>query len=475
MRIGIAILSLLLIVSGVVWGYQCGPQPACAVVYPGSVVFVGKFLDPGVEWSMGSERPARLVVVEHFAGLDAGEDEVRIEGILPWIDPTGLWLISAVRKKDNPALQIDICGNTGPLADHQEELDYLRRRGRGETATRIFGSVRAFFDPLDGVEVVATAPGGHEYRTTSNSRADYDLAHVAPGEYSMRLELSNSQRQYYRPVTPYRWAEVDLPGDRAEVNVARGSCVSSDFVLDHDGEVSGRLIGDDDGPAEGVEVNLVQTEDDKLRDRDQTVVSGVEGIFRFLGVNPGRYRLGVNIRAYVQTGPYPPTYYSGESNQLEAQVVEVNRAEKVGGLEIRLPPRRAERIILVTVVDSDGNPVEGASIADAPTGSGRVRDYNSLRAAQTTDASGRVTLVAASGVRYALFAAKQTDHSDLSLLASRAVVIPPGKQTSTIRLVMDLDLDLEMVDIHCEDEILLDDSSAVSTATCDKLPIEQPE
>jgi len=470
MRLAATVLTLLLGVGGTAWSTQCGPQPACAVVYPGSVVFVGRFLDPGVEWSMGQERPARLEVVEHFAGPDLGEEEIRIEGILPWINPKGLWLISAVRKKDSRAIQIDICGNTGPLAEHQEELDYLRRRRRGETATLISGSVEVFNEPIGGVEVVASGTDGLEYRTMSNSLGEYEFSHVAPGDYSMRLELSDPQSKLYRPIPPVSWEDIELAGDLARLGVARGSCAYASFALAHDGEISGRLFEENGDSASGVSVQLRSAEEEVYLQRDKSVESDREGSFRFVGVNSGEYRLGVNINKFDRRGLYRTTYYPDVAAQDEAQVIEVGKAEKVRGLELHLPPRRAERMIKITVVDPEGHPVEGARIVDAPTGV-HSDAYYSVRPTQKTDAQGRAETTVAAGFRYAIVALRRPNFTEEEPIASRGLVIPPGRKPVSVRLVMDRDA----ADIDCGDDMFLDDAIARGTATCDNLPAEEQE
>ena len=467
MRLGLALLAFLLAGSKAALGWACGPQPACAVVRPESVVFVGRFLDPGAEWSVGRpERPARLEVVEQFAGLDAGEDEVRIEGILPWINPTGLWLISAVRKKDSRTIQIDICGNTGPLTERQEELDYLQRRSRGETISRISGSVEVFGEPLGGVEVVAVTPSGIEYRTTTDALGDYELTHVAPGEHSMHLELSDSQTELYRPVPPNPWEDIELPGDRAELGVAQGSCAYASFALAHDGEISGRLFEVNGDPAGGVPVQLRSVADRAGLWRDKSLETDSSGTFRFVGVNPGRYRLGVNINKYDRRAPYRTTYYPDVASEDEAQVVQLGEAEKVEGLELKLPPRHAERRIEITVVDTEGRPIEGASIANAPTGD-HADAYHSLGSSQQTDSNGQITLKAAAGLRYAIAALKRAGEGEL--LASSGLVIPPGKQGLRLRLVLNHD----SAKIDCGDDVLINDGISAGTLDCGKLPVER--
>lgn len=474
MLLAVTVLTLFLGVGGTAWGTQCGPQPACAVVRPESVVFVGRFLDPGSEWSAGRpERPARLEVVEDFAGLDPDEDEVRIEGILPWINPQGLWLITAVRKKENRAFRIDFCGNTGPLTDHQEELDYLRRRSRGETITRISGSVEVFGEPLGGVEVIATTPGGLEYRTTSNAQGDYELTHVAPGEYSMRLELSETQGKLYHPAHPNPWEGIELPGDQAEPEVAPGSCAGVFFELDHNGEVSGRLLEDNGEPASRVPVQLVSAEDVTDVWVARSGVSDIDGSFRLAGVNPGRYWLGVNINRYDEynrSAPYRAIYHPGVATEEEAQVIEITEAEKVQGLELKLPPRRTPRFIEITVVGPDGTPIEGANIADAPTGD-HDDAYYSVSSTAKTDSEGRIEIKAAAGLRYAIVALKGPEGANGQIVNSRGLVIPPGVKPLTILLTMERGA----AAIDCGDDSFLDDTTAGGTATCDKLPAEERE
>ena len=466
MRLGLAFAAFLALGVRIGWGTQCGPQPACAVVRPGSVVFVGRFLDPGVEVSVGPERPARLEVVEQFAGLDPDEREVRIEGILPWINPQGLWLITAVRTKDSRAIQIDICGNIGPLAEHQEEIDYLRRRSRGETVTLIRGSVEVFGGPISGVEVVATAAGGLEYRATTGAGGKYELSYVAPGDYSIQLDLSEAQADLYRPAPPDPFQGIELPGDRAELGVAQGSCAGAYFDLDHNGEVSGRLLEVDGQPAGGVPVQLRSVEGEFGVRHNRSVESDREGGFRFVGVNPGRYRFGVNIDKFDRRAPYRVTYYPKGTTVDDARILEIGEAEKVQGLELTLPPRHGPRFIEITVVDQDGNPVEGAQIADAPTGHNRDA-YYLLGSSQETDSNGRVELRAATGMRYAIAALKTTD--DGELLASRGLVIPPGEWGLTLRLVLNHD----SAKIDCGPDVLIDDGISRGTPNCGKLPLER--
>jgi hypothetical protein len=104
---------------------------------------------------------------------------------------------------------------------------------------------------------------------------------------------------------------------------------------------------------------------------------------------PGRYVLGVYLNDAAKTKdeyPVPRTYFPA-GDAASARVIALGDAQRVSGLEFRLPPRLVVRSVVGTVVWPDGKPVARAEvrIKDAESG-----DSVSWRV--ETDAQGRFTV-----------------------------------------------------------------------------------
>jgi hypothetical protein len=468
MRQGIPTAFLLALLASVrpmdLPAYQCGPQPPCSVVRPDTVVFVGNVLDPGVDPSLGRERPAVLEVVEPFAGLDPKTRFVEIVGIKPWEKVQGLWLVTAVRLEGGQQMQIDFCGNLGPVDTMQAELDYLRRRARGEAPTRIYGSAQVFFDGAAGFEIVAKSDGG-EYRTRTRPDGTFEFPSVLPGVYELRLVIPPAERHLYRPVPPDRWEGIEQPGDRNEVEVLPGTCAGSGFELDYNGSVSGTAIHEDGEPAADIALQLDPVDDDKLSRRRRTVKTDAQGQFTFEGVNPGRYRLGVNILPYPRNEPYPVTYFPKGSEAPYAEVLSLAKLQSIDSLRFVLPNPMGRRTIDVVVVDSKGEPVQGANLANVPA---TREHFHDLPTSSKTDDKGRISIQAVAAVRYAFMAGKGGPKAGDEILSSGAVVIPPGTQPVSVRLTLEEDPD--SVSIHCEWDAVQETLIAEKSRYCEVVP-----
>ncbi len=122
------------------WGTSCAPMPPCASVWPGTILFVGIVIDPGVESGSGREpiQEARISVHEIFEGLplETKETVVTTNG---WRLERGAQYFFETGRGDNGSLYPTICGHSGEVTGPWvgDFLSFLRERAKGETVTSL--------------------------------------------------------------------------------------------------------------------------------------------------------------------------------------------------------------------------------------------------------------------------------------------------------------------------------------------------
>jgi hypothetical protein len=164
------------------------------------------------------------------------------------------------------------------------------------------------------------------------------------------------------------------PGRR--IRVADAAAVERiDFVLPAASAMSGRVIDENGDPVEGAAVSVYTMT--IVQGRRRLIASGAErrtddlGRFRLFNVDPGEY---VIAAAAATTGAqrlpgYAPVYFPGATSLSDAEVVTVKSGEDVTSLDLRVTPGRAAKVSGV-VLDSMGQPLDGALLLDASRRSG---------------------------------------------------------------------------------------------------------
>jgi len=293
-------------------------------------------------------------------------------------------------------LRTSACLGSLRLDIAQEDLQFARRVARGGAASFLFGSANA---KLAGVEILASGQG-KQYRAVTDSEGNFKISPVAAGKYEVRATHAGyvSEEAFYT-------GEVHDKGC-AEVNVN----------LRTDSRISGTLRDSTGAPAPNIEAQLAELDEDGKLGLQGTVVSDEAGRFEFTKLAPGNYILGVNlddgpsVRAPFPTARYPVP-------------ISLSEGQKLSNIDLRLPPRLAERTIHVQAMWPDGRAADEVQL-EGDCQWGRLE----------TDADGRASFQILLEQKCSVWAKARISPGEYA--RSNTVVIPPGEHVAAVALVL---------------------------------------
>jgi 5-hydroxyisourate hydrolase-like protein (transthyretin family) len=363
-----------------------------------------------------TRRLVRLSVEQPMRGIEAAEAEVATGwggGDCGYPFKRGeRYVVYADRDEKDGRLYTGICTRTRPLAEAEEDFAFVRALGAAEPAGTVFGQVfkrnyewkegEPWHKPVADVEVRVGGGGdaGGESKTDArelktDAQGRFRAEGLAPGKYKVTMKVP--------PGLIWGGGEgEDKPTLVHEVEVAARGCAQSDFHLESDTRIAGRVLDPLGRPLANLPVQLRGALSD-TRNLNQFYYekTDAEGRFEFRAVVPGAYLLGVRILSTRgENVPYPRTYFPGTAARESAGVVQVKEGEHRGGLELRMPPPLAEYEVTGTVVYEDGRPAPGATVYLDQMEEGRTGDSRNVQA----DERGRFTLKAYEGLNYKMSA-----------------------------------------------------------------------
>lgn len=232
--------------------------------------------------------------------------------------------------RNGKPLVLDYYGNDSrPVADVQEKIETLRRlQNIGD-----LGILRGYVQRREGPRWLIQAeavPNAHvvarrtsdntQFVATTDADGRYEFQPVPLGKYKLTVDLTDAPH-----------------AADGELDVSRGACWNLIFALPEktDGVVSGH-IGSPDGKPFVVHpwVQLVSMDDEGFR----SAYVDANGDFEVKGVKPGRYLVGVGIKAGTGGRDVPsPIYYPGVWTKEQASIVDLRPAEKRTHIDFELP------------------------------------------------------------------------------------------------------------------------------------------
>lgn len=389
-----------------------GNRAPCQDYWRADAVFVGvavgesKFtVDEGSY--KHTQRLVRLAVEQPLRGVEAAEVEVATG----WgggdcgyqFQRGGRYVVYANRGEKDGRLYTGICMRTRTLAEAEEDLAYFRGLGAAEPTGTVFGEVhrRNYFWkegdltilPVADAEIkVEGADVSRELKTDAGGR--FRVGGLAPGKYRVMMKVP--------PGLFYETGEGEKRTVVHELEVAARGCAQSDFYLESDTRVAGRVLEASGRPAANIPLQMRGAPSDARNINTFLYAkTDAEGRFEFKAVPPGEYLLGVRLLGSVgQPLPYPRTYFPGTPSRDAAGVVRVKEGERLGDLEMRLPAPLEEYEVTGTVVWEDGRPAPGASVYVNQTDDDRTGDSRNVQA----DERGRFVVKVYEGMNYRMSA-----------------------------------------------------------------------
>jgi hypothetical protein len=293
------------------------------------------------------------------------------------------YLVYSYRNKsDQKKLMTSICTRTRPIAQAQEDLEYLNGLLKASPKSRIYGEVLNYSQrgepaqrtTYEGVAVTVEG-GGKSYSTKTDQDGKYSVSGLAEGDYKVRIS----------PPKGF----TDWTNER-EVKVTRYGCAQALFHLRIDGRISGKVVDANGAPLSNAYINLYAADRKRAHDGySEGVASKEDGRYEFKAVPAGNYKLKVVYSGRPEDlKPFPPLDYSG--------VVSLGQSARVEGVDFQFPVL-TERTVEGALFWPDGKPAAKVELICSMEG-GRIRAPIKL------DEQGRFSFKGYEGVELVLFA-----------------------------------------------------------------------
>jgi 5-hydroxyisourate hydrolase-like protein (transthyretin family) len=353
-----------------------------------------------------TERQVRVAITQAFRGIEGGQTEV-ITGLGGGDCGYGFelgksYLIYAFRSERDGKFHTSICTRTRPIGDSDDDIAFINSLATAEPGATIFGQVakrnyywkegEKWYKPVPDAEVTIEGHG-EKRELKSDAEGNFRVSGFQPGSYKVLLKL---------PPGLLRNSYVKDEGARVvenEVSVVARGCAQSDFHLESDSRVTGRVVDPSGQPIADLRLDMRGADaDNRNINVFLSTQTNQDGTFEFKVVAPGDYRLGFRILNSQSTMnvPYPRTYYPGVTSKAAARVITVKEGVRLHELEFQMPAALQEYQVEGQVVWSDGKQAPGVSIYLSLMEDGEMSEFSSLRA----DAEGRFKLKIFEGLQY---------------------------------------------------------------------------
>jgi 5-hydroxyisourate hydrolase-like protein (transthyretin family) len=327
-------------------------------------------------------------------------------------------------------LRAGFCSRTGPVAERQDDITLLRETQTGSPQTRLVGTVYSMrlltdggffhYTPLTGVPNVKIAIAGQDgtHQTSTDDRGEFKVVGLAPGNYEVTPALPPNLQLMFKPEGPLKLDEC-----LAEIGFAVVTTPLAGIVRNQDGSPA----------TKNVKVTVVRVDDSiAAPSRGQSTLSftNADGTWKFQGLAPGRYRLGLNLFDPPDPdSPYPSVWYPNAQRAADARILELSD-DRTEPVEFRAPKTIPRTVVQGIVLDPTGAPALNASVLLYDSEQPRSHVSNA-----TTGADGRFSVPALERRRYRIQASHFTISSG-TLFESELKDVPDDTTNEPLTLVL---------------------------------------
>lgn len=420
---------------------SCGSEalsPICKRISEVDVLFIGTPVATNDKYGGPAGDPVwyRFSVQEVFKGLQPQQKEVLIDTSTPCAIQFTVgkqYLVFSYRQTAQTdrtsAVSEGLLGPRRPVlvtgscsGSHEvqyvsaRDLQFARQYRAAPGPPSIVGSARIHADefqwsdrypPLAGASIKLSGFGAVRTATTGPD-GTHEFPNVPPGNYL---------------VTAYAKGFVSS-SHSYDVAVPAQGCGLANIGMFTDGGMRGKVLEHNGRPARYVTVEYLHA-DPALKDSNaypRAVKTNDQGEFRFVGVPPGDFLLGVRI----DSAPTPeegivPAYWPGVTDRGKAQILRMAAGEKRDNLVLRLGPRAATRLVSIELRRADGRPQAGATVWASVNGGSA--------GSATTNGAGVAKLSVLAGVSYSFSARAQLGNpadSDWGWVDTEPAILSPG-------------------------------------------------
>jgi hypothetical protein len=344
------------------------------------------------------------------------------------------YLVYAYHEEKSNRFSTSICTRTRPLAEADDDLAFIRGLPTSGMEGLVFGKVgkrnhdwkegEQWYKPVPDVEVTIEGETTH-YQAQSDAKGNFRVDKVLPGKYLVKLKL---------PPGLIRNAQLKDEGATIvenEIEVAARGCAETDFYLESDTRVSGRVLDVKGNPVPNLPLNMRGAPSNQNRvNTFLYATTDADGNFEFKIVPPGDYLLGFRIMSsQADSIPFPRTYYPGVTSRALAKIVSVKEGESLQRIDIQFPARLTQRTVNGVVVWPDGRPADAVSIYVSLMEEGDMSSFATVPA----DENGKFSLTLYEGLQYRVSAFRQLLRK---YVQSEYIEIPLNPGNQSIKLVL---------------------------------------
>lgn len=371
--------ALLVILASRVWACSCsGNWPSVKVAWQQApFVFLGtvESADPDEDprQTMFQNQLVHIRVDEAFKGVSSGQAIELHQGATDCDAKfrTGERAVFYLfQDRTTGRWRVPWCwhalGNADPGGD---DLLFLRGLPKSAIGTRLSGQVELYeespteaFKRISGVpdvRVKVSGPKGFTQDVTTNAAGAYQLSGLAPGRYSVSIQVPHGLKIYFPVVT----GSPPVKGNEAAVELAANGGVSVGFVLEADTRLAGRMLDPKGAPLTGVCIDLEPLESRGQNGARFFDCSKKSGGFAMERMPPGNYRVVARDEVTLDGFKSKSTlYYPGVRDRERATTITIEAGKYIEHLDMRLPSEEKRYKISGRLQFSDGSPAPDGTV-----------------------------------------------------------------------------------------------------------------
>lgn len=359
----IAVVGWLMVTSSVAQACSCmTPGTPCESYGTASAVFVGTAVSvreqekpkPEDRDTYHYRRVYKFSVEQSYLGVDGTEVEISTGGgggDCGYQFKIGSRYLVYAHSYQN-RLSTSICTRTKSFASAGEDLEFLGNLASAAPGATIYGDVEYRKETPLPSDVLVKIEGGNVRREIRpDAQGKYRFSGLPPGKFKITLQLPET---------------LSVHQPERELTVADRGCAAVTYYVSDNGRISGRVLDAEGQPVPRILVSLINATSNDTKDFVTLERTDAEGRFNLSSIAAGRYQIAINHQRFPDpTDPglaYPPVFYPGVVDRPNAEIITLDKGEKLTGLEIRVPLRRPQSVVSGQVVWADGSPVAKASI-----------------------------------------------------------------------------------------------------------------
>lgn len=313
---------------------------------------------------------------------------------------------------------VDACQYDVFSWDRPGVKEFVEDRSREWQATlRIRSQVMYTGEALEKVQVVVEGEGAKRFLESDEKGLAW-AQHLVPGRYRVTARKGQSVSR------------------TEEVLLTPLGCGTLILELTAPTLVQGKVVDRRGAAVAGQRLWFEAVRPERLEARRESwpITTGKDGSFEIRSLPPEDYYLGANMKVVSreEESSLPTVFYPGVRERKDAELIRVREAQPVQGLVLRLPDFGGKRKLIVKVVNSEGQPLAGASVwAEADAQRNLLRWERPLQ----SDERGRVETTIWGEGRYRIRAIARDATWIEDLTPEQERTIEPGSGTVTLRVV----------------------------------------